>query len=331
MGDTVTVRIGVVGAGMMGASHVLTLRQQVPGCAVVAVFDADRERAAQVAAGAATPSSAAELIASPDVDAVVICSPDFTHAELVLACLEARKPALCEKPLSLTTAESARLVEAEVALGRRLVQVGFMRRYDVGLGQLRDAVRRGELGEVRMLHLVHRNASSTTSTSSANLITGSMIHELDQLRWLLDDDIDSVRVSSPLADGFQDPQLAVVQMRSGVLATIDVFVNASYGYDVRCELVGTKGAATSGASSPVRTYREGHEQVAVTPDFVVRFGEAYRMELIDWVLSAEAGEAGGASIWDGHLANLAAAAGVESLSGGRAVQVPPEQMPDLYR
>jgi myo-inositol 2-dehydrogenase/D-chiro-inositol 1-dehydrogenase len=233
--------------------------------------------------------------------------------------------------LSLTVGESAALVEAESSLGRRLVQVGFMRRYDIGLSELRDVVRRGELGDVRLVHLVHRNATSTTSTSSANLITGSMIHELDQMRWLLDDDIASIRVSSPLADGFQDPQLAVVQMRSGVLVTVDVFVNASYGYDVRCELVGTKGAATSGASAPVRTYREGHEQVAVTPDFVVRFGEAYRKELIDWVLSAEDGSAAGASIWDGHLANLAAAAGVESLSTGDVVHVPPERVPDLYR
>ncbi len=331
MGDAVTVRIGIVGGGMMGAAHVHTLREQVPGCWVSAVFDADAERARAVAAGAATPSSAAELITSPEVDAVVICSPDFTHAELVLACIEAGKPVMCEKPLALTAAESRTLVDAEVALGRRLVQVGFMRRYDAGLNVLRDAARAGELGEVRLVHLVHRNPTSHTSTTSANLITGSMIHELDQLRWMLDDDIDSIRVLSPVVDGFQDPQLAVIQMRSGVLVTVDVFVNARYGYDVRCELVGTKGAAASGPVSPVRTYREGQEQVPVSPDFVVRFGEAYRKELIDWVLAAESGGASGASVWDGHLANLAAAAGVEALATGAAVQVPAEQLPDLYR
>ena len=326
-----TLRIGLVGAGMMGAAHVLTLREQVPGCEVVAVFDADGERAAMVAAGAATPGSAEELIASPEVDGVVICSPDFTHAGLVTACLAAGKPVMCEKPLSLTVEESAALVRAEVALGRRLVQVGFMRRYDAGLGALRGAVRAGELGEVRLVHLVHRNASSATSTTSANLVTGSMVHELDQLRWILDDDLATIRVSSPVAHGFQDPQLAVVQMRSGVLVTIDVFVNARYGYDVRCELVGTKGAAAAGPVSPMRTYREGQEQVPVSPDFVVRFGEAYRKELIDWVLAAENGGASGASTWDGHLANLAAAAGVQSLATGETVEVPPQQVPDLYR
>ena len=222
-----TLKIGVVGAGMMGAAHVRTLREQVPGCAVTAVFDADGARATEVAAGAATPASARELVESPDVDAVVVCSPDFTHADLVLDCLQAAKPVLCEKPLALTVAETQSLVDAEVALGRRLVQVGFMRRYDVGFNALRDAVRAGELGDVRLAHLVHRNAASTTSTSSANLVTGSMIHELDQLRWLLDDDIATIEITSPISEGFKDPQLAVIQMRSGVLVTVDVFVNAS--------------------------------------------------------------------------------------------------------
>lgn len=325
-----TVRVGVVGAGMMGAAHVRTLREQVPGCEVVAVFDADADRAREVAAGAATQESAQALISSSEVDAVVICSPDLTHAELVLACLDAAKPVLCEKPLALTVAESAALVEAEVALGRRLVQVGFMRRYDIGFSALRDSLRGGGLGEARLAHLVHRNTSSTTSTTSANLVTGSMIHELDQLRWLLEDEIASIEVRSPIADGFQDPQLATVQMRSGLLATVDVFVNAGYGYDVRCELVGTKGAAISSAVSPLRTFRDGNEHLAVTPDFVVRFGDAYRSELIDWVLAAEQGSASGASTWDGHLANVAAAAGVESLETGRRVEVPAATAPSLY-
>ncbi len=325
-----TVRVGVVGAGMMGAAHVRTLREQVPGCEVVAVFDADADRARLVSAGAATPESAKAMIASPVVDAVVISSPDFTHADLVLACLEAGKPVMCEKPLALNIGESEALVDAEVRLGRRLVQVGFMRRYDNGLSALRDALRGGELGEARMVHLVHRNSSSGTSTTSANLVTGSMIHELDELRWLLDDEIASIEVRSPVSDGFQDPQLATIQMRSGVLATVDVYVNASYGYDVRCELVGTKGAAISSAVSPLRTFREGSEHLTVAPDFVVRFADAYRSELIDWVLAAEQGGASGASTWDGHVANVVAAAGVESLETRRRVEVPVTVAPPLY-
>lgn len=320
----------MVGAGMMGAAHVRTLREQVPGCAVTAVFDADGARASEVAAGAVTPSSAQDLVDSPDVDAVVVCSPDFTHAELVLACLHAGKPVLCEKPLALTVAETQGLVDAEVAIGRRLVQVGFMRRYDVGFNTLRDAVRRGDLGAVRLAHLVHRNASSTTSTSSANLVTGSMIHELDQLRWLLDDEIAAIEIRSPMAEGFKDPQLAVVQMRSGVLVTIDVFVNASYGYDVRCEIVGTKGAASAAGVSATRMLRDGQEQSTLTGDFVARFADAYRRELTDWVLAAEQGGARGASTWDGHCANIAAECGVDSLTSGTRTTLPELMAPALY-
>jgi myo-inositol 2-dehydrogenase / D-chiro-inositol 1-dehydrogenase len=328
----VTLRIGVIGAGAMGASHVRTLCEQVPGAQVVSVFDADGDRALEVATGAKSQvaASADELVTADDVDAVVICSPDFTHAELVSTCLDAQKPVLCEKPLALTVQESKSVVDAEDKLGRRLVQVGFMRRYDLGFVTLHDSLRRQELGEVRLVHCVHRNAASATSTSGSNLITGSMIHELDQVRWLLADEIESIEVRSPIRHGFEDPQLAVLQMRSGVLVTVDVFVNASYGYDVRCEVVGTSASASVSAPALVRTLRDGHEVAVLSSDFVVRFGDAYRRELTDWVLAASEGTARGASAWDGHRANVAAAAGVEALTTGKRVTVPDLKSPSLY-
>lgn len=324
------LRVGVVGAGMMGSAHARMLHEDIAGVEVVAVHDADAARARAVASsvGAEPASTALDLVAG--VDAVVVASPDATHAELVSACLEAGRPVLCEKPLALSTAESARLVQQEVDLGRRLVQVGFMRRYDPGLVAVRDAVRRGDLGTVRLVHCVHRNASSVTSTSDANLVTGSMIHELDQIRWLLSEDLADISIVSPVRDGFRDPQLATVTTRSGVLVTVEVFVNASYGYDVRCEVVGTQGTATAAAEASVRWRRAGAETSAVPADFVARFAEAYRLELTDWVGQAVSGRSGGASVWDGHLANLAAAAGIEALTTGRRVSVESPQTPALY-
>ena len=326
------LRVGVVGAGAMGADHVRTLTTSVPAARVTAVHDPDAGRAAQVAglAGAAAVGDALGLIASDEVDAVVVASPDHTHAGLVLACLEAGKPVLCEKPLALTVPDAHRVVEAEAALGRRLVQVGFMRRYDPGFVELRRLVAEETLGDVRLVHAVHRNASSSTSTDDAGLVTGSMVHELDTIPWLLGDELVGIRVESPVAEGFRDPQVATLWTRNGSMATVEVFVNAGYGYDVRCELVGTRGSAALAPSAPVSTRIEGVDGRVVRADFVAHFADAYRIELDAWARAALAGTTTGPTAWDGYVANVAAAAGVAALRSGRREPVDPGPRPALY-
>jgi len=329
----VTLRVGVVGAGAMGADHVRTLTTAVPSCTVAAVHDLDMSRAAVVAgaAGAAVAGSAEELIASADVDAVVVASPDFTHAELAVACLEAGKPVLCEKPLAVTATDAMRVVEAEVALGRRLLQVGFMRRYDPGFVELRRTVRDGVLGAVRLVHAIHRNAASATSTDDAGLVTGSMVHELDTIPWLLDDPVVGIRVESPVVEGFRDPQLATLWTRGGVMVTAEVFVNAGYGYDVRCEVVGSRGTASLVPTPAVSTRVAGVNGLAVRDDFVAHFAEAYRRELAAWADAARHGTAEGPSAWDGFVAALVAQAGVASLTSGAREAVDAGVPPSLYR
>ena len=326
------LRVGVIGAGAMGADHVRTLGTAVPSARVTRVFDMDGARAAEVAgpAGARVSSGSAELVADDDVDAVIVASPDRTHAELVLACLEHGKPVLCEKPLA-TDAESAlELVGAEVAGGRRLVQVGFMRRYDPGFLELRAVLRSGALGRARLVHAVHRNASSSTSTDDAGLVTGSMIHELDTLPWLLDSPLTGVRVESPVVEGFRDPQLATLWFADGTMASVEVFVNAGYGYDVRCEVVGTGGTASLAPRTAVATRIAGAESRAVRDDFVAHFADAYRAELDAWVRSCLDGVPDGPSAWDGYVALVAAGAGVASLASGRREPVSPSARPRLY-
>jgi myo-inositol 2-dehydrogenase / D-chiro-inositol 1-dehydrogenase len=131
--QTVSMGIGVIGAGVMGADHAYTVATEVARAHLVAVCDRDPGRAKKAVAevrGARVITDPLALISTPDVRAVIVASPDETHAEYVLACIEAGKPVLCEKPLAPTTAEGQRVVEAEQAHGRRLVQVGFMRRFD---------------------------------------------------------------------------------------------------------------------------------------------------------------------------------------------------------
>lgn len=325
------LRVGVIGAGAMGASHVRTLGTAVPAAELVAVFDMDTARAKEVAGefGADAAASPEALIA--EVDAFVVASPDFTHADLAVAGIEAGKHVLCEKPLAVTPDDARRVVDAEVAAGRRFVQVGFNRRFDPGFVSLKQAVTDGTLGEVRLLHGLHRNASNATSTDDAGLVTGSMIHEFDTFRWLLDDDIAAIRVESPIVEGFRDPQIATIWMKSGPMITAEVFVNAGYGYDVRVEVVGTGGSATLEPRTPVVARVSGATSSSVGSDFVAHFIESYRLELSAWADASLRGEVVGASAFDGYAANLVAAAGVEALRSGerRTVEIP--DAPDLYR
>jgi myo-inositol 2-dehydrogenase / D-chiro-inositol 1-dehydrogenase len=326
------LRVGVVGAGAMGADHVRTLVTAVPAARVTRVFDPDRARAGQVAgaAGAREAAEAAELVRADDVDAVVVASPDRTHAELVLACLELGKPVLCEKPLATDATTARALVDAESGGGRHLVQVGFMRRYDPGFVELRSTLRSGAIGRPRLLHAVHRNASSSTSTDDSGLVTGSMIHELDTLPWLLDQPLVGIRIESPVTDGFRDPQLATLWFADGTMATVEVFVNAGYGYDVRCEVVGTGGTASLSPAASVTTRVAGAEHHPIRDDFVAHFADAYRRELAAWVHSCLDGVPGGPSAWDGYVALVAAAAGVASLASGGREPVDPGPRPAFY-
>ncbi len=316
----------------MGADHIRTISSSVPSARVSAVYDFNRDTAYAAASpvGADVVGSAEQLIDSSAVDAVIIASPDRTHAALVRACLAAGKQVLCEKPLAVTADEAYGVVEAEVAGGQRLLQVGFMRRYDPGFTALKRTITDGTVGDVKLVHAIHRNASSSTSTDDAGLITGSMIHELDTIPWLLDDEISAIRVESPIARGFRDPQLATIWTRGGVMVTAEVFVNAGYGYDVRCEVVGSRGTSSLVPSSPVSTRVAGVDGVPVRDDFVAHFSEAYRIELSMWADQALSGTTTGPSAWDGYVANAVAEAGVASLTSGARESVVLRDRPALY-
>src|SRR5438105_7682247 len=126
------ISIGVIGAGGMGSRHVMNLHRYVKGARVVAIYDLDQARARQVAEECGTAkafSDPLQLIQDAGVDAVVIASPDPTHAEFVYACLQQHKPTLCEKPLAITAAEALHIIQADPPVGRRLVPRGLSRRY----------------------------------------------------------------------------------------------------------------------------------------------------------------------------------------------------------
>jgi myo-inositol 2-dehydrogenase/D-chiro-inositol 1-dehydrogenase len=275
------VRLGVVGTGAMGSAHVHTLSKWVPGAKVAQVFDADPGRAKDVASavGAEVAATAEDLIVGADIDAVLVAAPDPLHEDLALACLVAAKPVLCEKPLATTAEGSRRIVDAEIATGRRLLQVGLMRRYDPAFVELRAALAAGAVGEVRAAHCVHRNAQAHPAATSEGLLVNSMIHEFDGVPWLLDDPVAAVTVHAARvpSGAVQDVQVAVLETVSGAVVTVEVAINARYGYDVRTEVVGTTGTVALTPPYGLEVRRDGVDGRLVGSDFVARFADAYRI------------------------------------------------------
>jgi myo-inositol 2-dehydrogenase/D-chiro-inositol 1-dehydrogenase len=338
-GSGSSVRVGIIGTGVMGADHARLLHGAVSGASLAALFDVDRARATAVASGAPGARVMADphdLIRDEGVDAVLVASSDPTHEEFVLASIAAGKPVLCEKPLAPTVAGCQRILDAETAFGARLVSVGFMRRYDPGYLDLKTILDSGRIGAPLLLHCVHRNPSAPPGLPSPAVITNSAVHELDVSRWLLGEEIVAVTVHTPrpsrAAGSTQDPQFLVLESASGVIIDVEVFVNARYGYDVRCELVGEQGAVTLDAPPATVLRGDGAAGRGLPADWRPRFAEAYRRELQDWVNGLRAdGAPRGASAWDGYAATVAAEAAVAALSSGARQSVLLGDKPPLYR
>jgi myo-inositol 2-dehydrogenase / D-chiro-inositol 1-dehydrogenase len=332
-----TLGIGVVGTGMMGRYHVERLAGSVPDAEVVAVSDVFVEGAEQVAeqVGARAYSDGHELIADDRVQAVLIASPGFTHEEFTLACLATDKPVLCEKPLAPTIDACLRVLEAEAAKPRRLVQVGFMRRYDDGFRALKEAADSGRVGRPLLLHCRHRNAQIPPGFTSDMMITDSVVHDIDVTRWLLGQEIAAATVfkarpSSLAPEGLQDPQMVMLETSDGVLVDVESFVTCQFGYDIRYELVGESGTLALGEHAGVQVRAEGGHHGPIPADYRERFGAAYQNELQEWVSGVLRGEVTGPSAWDGYATTAVAEVAVESLTKGGRVAVELVERPALY-
>jgi myo-inositol 2-dehydrogenase/D-chiro-inositol 1-dehydrogenase len=331
------IRVAIIGAGTMGADHARTLAAQVPGAILQVVCDANAERAGAVAAetGAlAAASDPVEVVRRRDVDAVLIASPDATHGPLTREAISLDKPVLCEKPLAPTSKECLDIVAAEERAGRRLVQVGFMRRFDPAYIEMKAMLESDKLGKPLMFHCFHRNVAAPAFFDAQMAITNSAPHEFDIARWLLDAEYAAVTVFRPAAvspNKIGSPVFMVVQTREGQLVNIEINNNAAYGYDVRGELVGEHG--TVSLRSPARSELnvDLRQSTPYPADWRPRFEDAYRLELQAWIRSISSGEPAGASAWDGYAAAVIAEAAVTSLSEGRTVAVSMPETPAFYR
>lgn len=332
-----SVSIGLIGCGQMGAGHARILASGVAGGHLAAVYDADRGRAELLAAAGrhigiyAMPD---EMIAAKEIDAVLIASPDETHASLALSCIRAGKPVLCEKPLATNLDACLEIIAAECAAGRRLVQVGFMRRFDPGYCIMHDTVQSGTLGAPIFLHHVHRNAIAPDYITSDQVIANSSSHEFDITRYMLSEEIVAVSVTSarPSRRSLQrQPHLIVLESEHGTVVTIEAFSDAHYGYDVHGELVCEDGTVALSSEQPVMFKTHNRNGWNIEMDWLRRFGRAYEMQLHKWIASIRNGTPCGASAWDGYAASRIAVAALDATHTQARVRVGSVDRPALYR
>jgi myo-inositol 2-dehydrogenase/D-chiro-inositol 1-dehydrogenase len=329
------LRIAVLGVGVMGADHVARITNRISNARVTVVNDYLSEKAEQVAAsvpGARAVRDPLDAIADPDVDAVVLATPGATHEKQLLACLEHVKPVLCEKPLTTDVETSLAVVKREAELGKKLIQVGFMRRFDQEYAQLKALLDGGEFGEPLLLHCTHRNPAVPPSFDSAMVVRDSLVHEVDVTRFLFDEEIASIQIIKPAPNptapqGLADPQIAIMRTESGKYVDVELFVTTGLAYEVRTEVVAEKGSAMIGLDvGLVRKVPPGLWGGRITPGFRERFGQAYDTEFQRWVDAVLAGGTtgnytDGPDAWDGYAAAAVCEAGVESLHTGRPVEV----------
>ncbi|MET9958965.1 Gfo/Idh/MocA family oxidoreductase [Streptomyces sp. NPDC006326] len=332
--------IAVLGTGKMGADHVRRIGRTVGGARVVAVADPDADRVKEVAAGldgASAHTDAAAATAAPGVDAVLIASPGPAHEEAILHALRRELPVLCEKPLTPDPKGALRVMEAEQRLGRKLVQVGFMRRFDAEYERLKELLDAGGIGRPLFLHCRHRNAASPSFFTSDMLISDSVVHEVDAARWLLGQEITAVSVLSPTPtsaapEGLRDPRLVLLETSGGAVVDVEIFVNCGFGYEVRCEAVGEAGSALiGGGGEGMLVQSAGRRYGEIAQDFTVRFADAYDRQLRRWVAAAAQGRVAGPDAWDGYAAAAVSRAGIAAARDGvrRAVEL--VDRPALYR
>jgi myo-inositol 2-dehydrogenase / D-chiro-inositol 1-dehydrogenase len=331
-----SLRVGVVGTGMIGQDHIRRLTQVLSGVEVVAVSDINRDRAKAASPGSAEVFSTPEaLIRSDQVQAVVICSWGPAHEEQLLACIDAGKPAFCEKPLVTSEAAALRVMDAELTLGRRLVQVGFMRRFDADYRRLKAVIDGGTLGAPLLYRSVHRNASVPEGLYTSDMpLNDTLVHDADIARWLLGEEVTGVEVRVPRRNtrgrDLRDPTFVLLHMASGALVDVEISVNIAYGYDIRGEVSCEQGVASlPNRPATVVSDRYGIRQ-AIPEDWRERFTEAYDQEFREWIVAAGKGTATGPSTWDGYAATLVADAALRAVESRSLEMITMRDKPALY-
>lgn len=291
--------VGVLGVGDMGRRHAENVRRFVPEARLLAVADPALERTRQVAADleieAAFPSLE-DMLAHKGIDCVIIAAPDKFHAQAIRTAAAAGKSIFSEKPLALSLADARAALEAVESAGVRL-QIGFMRRYDPGYAAAMKRIEAGEIGEPVIFKSIGRDRDAPPIASyqaklNGMLLYNNTIHDFDLARWLMRDEIDEVHAYTTVAirpevGEYGDVVASVVNLKyqRGAIGNIESFVQAVYGYDIRTEIVGSKGSILVGSvqQTPITFLAKDGGTQPLADHFLTRFEAAYVAEMKDFV------------------------------------------------
>ncbi len=329
------IRVGLIGAGQMGLWHARCLAHDIQQAELAAAADPDEDaarRAAALAPGARWSTSHEAILSDPSIQAVVIASPDGTHAGIIEGAAQAGKDIFCEKPLATDLAEADAALAAVASHGVKL-QVGFQRRFDPAYQRAREIIAAGELGPVELAVATTRDpleAGRPGAGKNAAIFIQTTIHDLDSLRYLTGLEVVQVYANAsyfgegPAEEDEMDTAAVVLRFQTGALATITNSRRAAYGYDVQVEVMGPKGKIQVGydRQTAVRHFdAQGvhHDHVYWYIDL---FGQAYRREMehfIECVARGATPDVGGA---DARAAQALAEAAGRSLREGRPIDVP---------
>ena len=291
--------VGVLGVGEMGKRHAENIRRLVPEARLVAVADAAAERARRVAAELEIEHSYGSIEAMlecKDLEALLIATPDKFHAQAIGIAARAGKDILCEKPVALDIADARTALEA-VSKAHVRLQIGFMRRYDPAYAAAMKRIEAGEVGTPVIYKSVGRDKDAPPLAAYQSNLNGMVfynntIHDFDLARWLMQDEVSEVHSYTTVAirpevARYGDVVASVVnlQYRNGAIGNVESYVGAVYGYDVRTEIVGSKGSILVGSlrQTPA-TFLTDQGGVQILADhFLTRFQDAYLAEVRDFV------------------------------------------------
>ena len=327
------LRFAILGAGRIGQVHARAVAG-TPGAKLVAIAEPVAKAAESVqAAYGCDIRSIDAIVASADVDAVVICTPTDTHADLIERFTKAGKAVFCEKPVDLSLARVKACLTA-VAANKGTVMVGFNRRFDPDFMGVKAAIDDGTIGAVEMVTITSRDPGAPPAdyiTRSGGIFRDMTIHDFDMARWLLGEEVETVQAAaSVLTDkaigelGDFDSVNVILRTATGKQAIITNTRRATYGYDQRIEVLGSKGmvyAENQGENRVVVADKSGFRSAPLLNFFMTRYIAAYANEIAAFVDAVNTGKDTPTTTHDGLMALALAEAALKSVAEGRVVKV----------